>query len=102
MGINAQLRDESGNVLGEVLDPEMVLSGASLSSNLSGTRLLRYLQPYGDTVFNQAQAVDLGLDVREIIRASEGKPLGSLLKSIEPLVDRLATETHVYLWFIGD
>jgi hypothetical protein len=30
-----------------------------------GTRLLRYVMPYGDTVFNQAQAGDLRDDLRQ-------------------------------------
>jgi hypothetical protein len=70
MGIDAQLRAESGEVLSEVGDGNMVLSRAT-NSQLSSTRLLRYLVPWGDAIF-------------------------------EPLVERLAKESHLYLWFVGD
>jgi hypothetical protein len=58
MGIEVRLKTESGEILAEVNDRQMALS-RSTSGPLTGTRLLRYLMPYGDAVFNQAQARDL-------------------------------------------
>ena len=101
MGIEVRLRRETGEVLGEVDDCKMALSRAT-SGLLSGTRLLRYLVPWGDAVFNQAQANDLRDDVRELLRTHRGSPLGDVLVQIEPLIEQLSAETHAYLWFIGD
>jgi hypothetical protein len=101
MGINARLQMENGDVLGEVLDTQRVLSRAAQRSFV-GTRLLKYLQPWGDTVFNQAQADDLHADIVEVMNASPGTPLFGLLSEIKPLVSRLSRETHAYIWFIGD
>ena len=53
-------------VLDEVGDPQGVLEGAWWSGKFAGSRLLRYLDPYGDAMFNQAQAGDLKIDVREL------------------------------------
>ena len=101
MGIEVRLRRESGEVLGEVGDPQMVLSRATQRA-FAGTRLLKYLVPWGDTVFNQAQADDLHADIVQVKDANRHTPLFDILADVEPLVARLSRETHAYLWFIGD
>ena len=78
----------------------MVLSSAT--QLLSGTRLLKYLDPWGDAIFNRAQADDLATDIRAVKEANPGTALFALLSDIEPLVERLSREVHVYLWFVGD
>lgn len=76
---------------------------AKLTPNaFSGTRLLQYLVPWGDAMFNQAQASDLAMDVRDVCGNLERSALADHLRIIEPLIERLAAETHSYLWFIGD
>jgi hypothetical protein len=101
MGINVQLRGETGEVLSEVDDPKMVLSRAA-HHKLSDTRLLRYLILYGDAIFNQALARDLANDFAKVKSDGPDTPLIKLLLEIEPLVERLASEGHLYLWFVGD
>ena len=100
MGIEVQLRDERGEVLAEVCDSDMVLSRASRA--LSDTRLLKYLVPWGDAIFNQAQAADLDADIRLVCERHPGTALAERLGAVRALVDRLAAEVHVYLWFVGD
>ena len=101
MGIDVQLKSETGDVLGEVSDSDMVLSRAT-RSEFAHTRLLKYLVPWGDAIFNQAQAGDLANDIAGIRRANPNSPLSVRLGQIQPLVDQLSAETHVYLWFVGD
>lgn len=101
MGIDVQLRKESGEIVDEADDSKMVLSRAS-HQTFSGTRLLTYLTPWGDAIFNQAQAADLANDITMIKSQNPNTPLFQLLSTIEPLVERLARETHLYLWFVGD
>ena len=101
MGIDVQLRGERGDVVGEVGDGTMALSRAAQGA-LTETRLLRYLMPYGDTVFNQAQARDLADDIQGVVRERAGTPLVDLLTKVLPLVERLSSEVHLYLWFVGD
>jgi hypothetical protein len=101
MGINVQLKGESGEVLSEVVDADMVLARAA-NHRLSNTRLLRYLMPWSDAVFSQAQANDLTSDIAKVKSDCPDTPLSTLLSEIEPLVERLATESHLYLWFVGD
>jgi hypothetical protein len=101
VGIDIQLRNESGTVLAQVNDLDMVLSRAT-GRELSQTQLLEYLVPWGDAVFNQAQADDLARDVARIVELDPKAPLSSRLAKVEPLISRLASETHLYLWFVGD
>jgi hypothetical protein len=102
MGIEVQLRREHGEILAKVSDPLMTLARASTSGTLSGSRLLRYLVPWGDAIFNQTQAEDLAFDIRDVIALNAEAPLGKLLREVEPLVGRLSSETQLYLWFVGD
>lgn len=55
MGIDARLELEGGEVLGEVADPRNVLSRATACA-FTQTILLKYLVPWGDAMFNHAQA----------------------------------------------
>jgi len=78
------------------------LRGAAQQAVEVGTRLLKYLVPWGDAVFNQAQADDLESDIADVKRAQSDRDLLEMLDAIEPLVSRLRREAHVYLWFVGD
>ena len=100
MGINVELRNESGDVLQSVDDAQNVLKKAQ--GLTSGTRLLRYVVPWGDAVFNQAQATDLQSDIAEVCSRNEGAAVVKHLEQIEPLVECLSKEAQLYLWFIGD
>jgi hypothetical protein len=101
MGIDVQLRSESGEVLAEVHDRSDSLARATRQA-LVGTRLLKYLVPWGNAIFNQAQALDLEQDIASVKAAKPPPPLLALLIELEPLVERLQSSPHVYLWFIGD
>jgi hypothetical protein len=102
MGIDAILRTETQEELASVPDPQMVLSRAATAGRFSETRLLKYLVPWGDAVFNQAQAPDLQDDIRAFTDGDPGALLSHHLLEVRALVERLASETHSYLWFIGD
>jgi hypothetical protein len=101
MGIDAQLRNERGDVVGEVPDARMALSRAC-GNQFAETRLLKYLVPWGDAVFNQAQAQDLEQDIRILLSTHAGTPLGDALARLQEFVTRLAKESHLYLWFVGN
>jgi hypothetical protein len=98
MGIDVRLKRESG----EVGDPRMILSRAAQRDLFLGTRLLKYLVPWGDAVFNQAQDGDLESDIADVKRKNTDPDLLHVLSQLEPLVGRLSSDTHAYLWFIGD
>jgi hypothetical protein len=55
MGVDLYLEDEQGTKLDEVLDPNGFISLMLLLPGYETTVLLRFIDPYGDTVFNQLQ-----------------------------------------------
>src|SRR5215211_7444169 len=65
IGIDVKLRRKSAEVLGAVGDPKMVFRAAT-QRGFAGKRLLKYLVPWGDTVFNQAQVNDLQADIVQV------------------------------------
>ncbi len=101
MGINVQLRSEGGEIFEQVYDLDNALSLAT-QRELTETRLLKYLVPWGDSVFNQAQAVDLDRDVSELLQTRLDRDLKAVLQHARPLLERLGSDAHLYLWFVGD
>ncbi len=55
MGIDIRWENESGNQLEEISDPKNYFGFALALSPLEKTVCLRFIDPYGDTVFNQQQ-----------------------------------------------
>lgn len=101
MGIIVQLRSERGEILDEVLDSKDILARAS-GKSFSGSRLLCYIVPWGDAIFNQSQADDLASDISRILADQSGSDVAHHLRKIDPLIVRLSSESHRYVWFIGD
>ena len=69
-----------------------------LKNELNGLKLLHYLDPYGDAIFNRLQMDDLIMDLQKL-RLLEANPL---LDEIEALAQRCKKESHLYLVFYGD
>jgi hypothetical protein len=69
MGIDVVVESEDGKVSGEVLDPRKNLVRALCVPRLEATVCLRCVDPFGDTVFNQAQIPHL-ISELQALRAS--------------------------------
>lgn len=101
LAISIELRSELGEVVDSIHDHKEVLSGR-YASQLTGTRLLKYIVPWGDAVFNQAQSFDLVADIKDIQSARQSPELIDLLVEVEPLIAKLSSRSSLYLWFVGD
>jgi hypothetical protein len=55
MGIDLRVETESGGILTEVGDPHSCVARFLVMSDLETTTCLRFIDPYGDTVFNGLQ-----------------------------------------------
>lgn len=66
--------------------------------SLDNFKLLRYLDAYGDTVFNRLQMDDLIQDLRDL-RKIESNPL---VDEILLLAELCKKKVHTYLVFYGD
>jgi hypothetical protein len=101
MGINVILKDESGGVLGSVLDPEVVLSRFSLSATARSSRILQFLDPAVNLILNRAQSSALLEDLSGIIPQADAR-VKLVLERVRELAEQCERGTHLYIWFVGD
>jgi hypothetical protein len=123
MGIDLHWENETGEVLEAIYDPVNYLGFVLTISPLEKTTCLRFIDPYGNTVFNHLQIPDL---VRELqaaqqlvlsdqfaglceahqakYRAAGASPteISEHLSRVMTLARRCGTEQHTYLKFYGD
>ncbi len=101
MGIDAVWKTESGEELGRVDDPKMVLAHLASAVDLRGTACLRFLDPYGDAMFNQSQLPTLVEELDAAVTRVRDPELKAQLRAVRALASR-ARDVHTYLWFLGD
>jgi len=102
MAIEVRLEDERGNEQAHALDTTDLLGTLARRdpASLTRFRLLRYIDPYGDTVFNGLQAPDLLQDIAELKTAISDEGALAFLRDLETLVAR-CPEGYL-LRFYGD
>jgi len=129
MGIDVRWEDESGNQLEEIPDPKNHLGFALTLSPLEKTVCLRFIDPYGDTVFNRQQIPVLISELQDLQRLITSEQFDGLREKLEmeyqadnspkteartaieisehitrivELAQRSIDEVHTYLKFYGD
>lgn len=103
MGINVAWVNERHEVKQEVFDSRQCLSGLANSAWLrSDTVCLRFIDTYGDTLFNQAQIPVLLDELRNAELQQMDADIKSHLGKVSRLVERAVGKTHTYIKFIGD
>jgi hypothetical protein len=102
VGLDARWRDEQGSDLGAVTDPQMVFSRHIQSSLWSETRCLQFIDPYGDTVFNQRQIPVLVRELESSEIAVTDAAIKQQICDVVRLLKSAEGHTHTYAWFIGD
>ena len=63
---------------------------------------LRFIDPYGDTVFNQAQIDVLASELDAMLAPGQKRAPPDALPAIRQFVGRAVGQVHTYLKFIGD
>jgi hypothetical protein len=102
MPLTIQLTDERGKMMKQVLDRSWFLNGGVLPLDDKSYSLLRYINPYGNTVFNQLQMRDF-LNEWQRLRAAARVPEEiALMDGVENLARECQAEPHLYLKFVGD
>ena len=95
----AVVQDEEGNQVGECVDLPI-----ELLPNLHDSKFacLRFIDPYGDTLFNRLQLPAVLEDVRLLKMTERTNEQNELIYRIEALVGVCEKKPHLYLKFIGD
>ena len=88
------LEDEDGAIL-SFINEEL---DTKVSDDLTQFVLLRYLDAYGNTIFNRLQMDDLIQDLHRLKELDNDPILGA----IKLLAERCKNETHNYVIFYGD
>ncbi len=102
MGLNIVLEDEKGTQIGGVGDPTNILHRILPSSDDVSSRTLRYVDWYGDTVFNRVQMDDVIEELQVLLSKAQSHDERELLGQILELARKCKNEPHLYLKFYGD
>jgi hypothetical protein len=93
------LQDEHGKTIDDPID---VPSNRFPVETDSRFVCLRFVDPYGDTLFNRIQAEYLEADLRLLSRECRDPGDGMLIERVISLVSACRAEPHRYVKFIGD
>ncbi len=103
MPILVVLQDESGSRISEYVNDSMGVIVNSLPDLDDCTySCVRFIDPYGNTVFNPIQAKEMIDEWDRLKESFTEKDAETLWAEVRSLIVCCANEVHVYLWFIGD
>ena len=99
MHIDAHLEREDGSKLETIRD----FAGVAdfVRSRSEGTTCLRFIDPYGETIFNRGQCGVLR-DEWSALAADAPEDAQSWVNDVARLIERCATDMHLYVRFSGD
>ena len=103
MGISAFVTDFRGRKVSEgVLDPSNALRRLLPPSSDTTFHCLRFIDRYGDTVFNRLQVPVLLTELDSVRATAESGREVEILDSLRSLAERALLRPGLYLTFYGD
>ncbi len=103
MAISIVLQDERGNRIGKIVhDTQGAIALSVPEPTDDSFSCVRFIDPYGDTVFNPLQAsamIEEWDRLKSAFAKHNAEPLWSELRE---LIVRCSEEPHTYLRFVGD
>jgi hypothetical protein len=104
MALTIRLETEDGQCVAELDDIHNLLlrRANALARERQHLELARFIDPYGDTVFNKLQLPSFIRDLELILAKENDAGERSLLSEIGALAKRGANESGLYLKFVGD
>jgi hypothetical protein len=102
MSIDLHWEDERGEMLGEVSDPHNLVVHLVAVADPKESRCLLFLDPYGDTTFNQIQIPVFEEEVRSLPSESLSEEAEGHRTKILEMVASARGRDHSYLKFYGD
>ena len=102
MGIDAQLQDERGLVIKELPDPRFLVEKLLRLYEGTQTTCLRFIDPIGDTTFNQLQIPVLLGELMTAVRKCTDIQAREHGENLLTLIESADGQVHTYIKFIGD
>jgi hypothetical protein len=96
-----RLQTERGEVLEQVLDRHGHIAASAPPLTDEGSPCWRFIDPYGDTVFNRLQMEAFLVELDLIIRQATPDRV-PILEKVRALALRCRDDVHLYLQFEGD
>ena len=100
MAMDLEWQDESGHPLARYDGLPLEIAFCELAAKDSVC--VRFIDPYGDTTFNQAQVEFLIDELRAIRQQYTDHDLTELLDAVLAFVAQARGNIHTYIKFIGD
>jgi len=98
--INILRQNEEG--VAEARFPDAAIAHEILARAGADTRCLAFIDPYGDTTFNQLQIPVLIEELRALQVSRLEPELTSRINSLVQFVESAFAEPHTYIKFVGD
>ena len=99
--LTINLEDESGGVIESIQDNGL-LGKYIPEANDKNYCCAKYINRWGNTIFNELQMDDLIKELVSRTSKSEDKEIQMLIVQIYNLVEIAKKDVHVYIKFIGD
>jgi hypothetical protein len=100
--IRIQLEDEHGGKIEEVEGNTHMLNRILPLLNENSFQCLRFIDPYGDTVFNRMQMDQFLFEWDQVSRRATTAEEKELLERVKRLAEKCQSKPHLYLKFYGD
>ncbi len=97
--LTIELRDENGMVIRRIYEANRLKQAIADAERPSPC--LRFVDPFGDTVFNRLQVPELRAELTAL-RTGRGGAADEWLDELSALLDECVSSVHTYVWFVGD
>ena len=102
MGINLHWESESGETRQMIVDDQSYVWELIAASKNEDTVCLRFIDRYGDAVFNQGQLPHLKAELSAVPESALSDGARYHRKKLLLLIEQASGATHTYLKFYGD
>ena len=102
MGIDLRWENERGEQLGALGDLGFLVARFLPPLDDRDFHCLRFVDPAGDTVFNQAQITEVVHELERLASKRREPRVGAHLRAVLEFVRQAAGKTHTYIKFYGD
>lgn len=102
MGIDLRWENESGEQLAELPDPGYLVARFLPPFDSPDFPCLRFVDPAGDTVFNQGQISQVVWELERLSMRSHDPKVARHLQAVLEFVRKAVGQTHTYIKFYGD
>ena len=103
MGIDAEIAPSGRDDARTVFDQHGVFAQLLADASLRDSVCLRFIDPYGDTVFNSLQMPALREELEDLLQTTSAADVRAhIARLIELVGEALANGPHTFVRFVGD